>query len=115
MAKDFGFVLLKRDKSSILVQIHKEVHKIEVVESFEFSSDRKRMSVIIKWRGSYFIYAKGADNVILERSADSPFKIAESIDRLCRSGLRSLLVGVRMIDEKMIDEFVTALRHASIE
>lgn len=65
MAKDFGFKFLKRDKTSILVEISKSVHRIEVVTCFPFSSDRKRMSVIVKWRDSYILYIKGADNVIL--------------------------------------------------
>ena len=43
MAKNIGYVFLRRDKNSVSVEIGKEVHKIEVVARFPFSSDRKRM------------------------------------------------------------------------
>lgn len=66
MAKDYGFRFLKRDKSSILVEINGQVERIEVVETFPFSSDRKRMSVIIKRRGCYMLYAKGV-SILLYR------------------------------------------------
>lgn len=65
MAKNIGYIFLRRDKDSVTVEIEKEVHKIEVVARFPFSSDRKRMSVLVKWRGSFALYVKGADNVIL--------------------------------------------------
>lgn len=65
MAKNIGYVFLRRDKDSVTVEIMKEVHKIEVVARFPFSSDRKRMSILVRWRGSFILYVKGADNVIL--------------------------------------------------
>jgi len=37
------------------------------VRRIEFSSDRKRMSVLVKEDGVYKLYTKGADSVILER------------------------------------------------
>ena len=40
---------------------------IELLNSFEFNSDRKRMSVIIKHNGLYKLYSKGADSIIKAR------------------------------------------------
>ena len=40
---------------------------IELLYSFEFSSDRKRMSIIIKHDGFYKLYSKGADSIIKAR------------------------------------------------
>lgn len=41
----------------------------ELLESFAFSSDRKRMSVIIRHNEKIFLYSKGADNIIKSRLA----------------------------------------------
>lgn len=38
--------------------------KVELLFSFEFNSDRKRMSVIIKHKGVIKLYTKGADAII---------------------------------------------------
>lgn len=43
--------------------------KVELLFSFEFNSDRKRMSVIIKHKGVIKLYTKGADAIIKERLA----------------------------------------------
>lgn len=95
MAKNMGYVFMRRDKDSVSVEIKKEMHKIEVAARFPFTSDRKRMSVLVRWRGSFLLYTKGADNVIFERASPSPFQLSASIDRLSRNGLRSLLIAAR--------------------
>lgn len=72
------------------------------------------MSILVRWRGSFLLYTKGADNVIFERASPSPFHLAASIDRLSRNGLRSLLIATRMISEKDVDEFAKDLALASV-
>lgn len=109
-----GYKFMRRDKDSVSVEIKKEMHKIEVITRFPFTSDRKRMSILVRWRGSFLLYTKGADNVIFERSLQSPFNISASIDKLSCSGLRSLLVASRLISEKDVDEFKKDLGLASV-
>lgn len=41
--------------------------KIELLYSFEFNSDRKRMSVIVRHNGIIKLYSKGADAIIKNR------------------------------------------------
>ena len=46
-----------------------DVAETKLVYQFEFTSLRKRQSVIVMDKdGSYTLYTKGADNVILERT-----------------------------------------------
>jgi magnesium-transporting ATPase (P-type) len=40
---------------------------VELLRSFEFNSDRKRMSVIIRDNGIIKVYVKGADSIIKSR------------------------------------------------
>lgn len=40
------------------------------LHTIEFTSDRKRMSVIIEDEGKIYLFCKGADNVIIERSGE---------------------------------------------
>jgi len=41
--------------------------EVDLVQLFEFNSDRKRMSVVIKDGDDYKMYIKGADIKIIER------------------------------------------------
>lgn len=83
-ARDLGFVFLGRDKDLIYVSLLGEFETIAVLNVLEFSSDRKRMSTIVRRNnGKLVLLCKGADNVIYERlspeSADS--KIARDTQR----------------------------------
>lgn len=67
-ARDLGFVFLGRDKDLIFVSIMGEIETITVLNVLEFSSDRKRMSTIVRRQnGKIVLMCKGADNVIFER------------------------------------------------
>ncbi|PJF18947.1 Phospholipid-transporting ATPase [Paramicrosporidium saccamoebae] len=72
-ARDLGFVFLGRDKDFIFVSNLGEIETITVLNVLEFSSDRKRMSTIVRRQnGEIVLMCKGADNIIFERlSQDS--------------------------------------------
>ena len=63
-ARDLGAKLLARSKEEM--RIYNEADKME--ESFRvcfempFTSDRKRMSVVVQQFGEYFVFTKGADS-----------------------------------------------------
>ena len=44
--------------------------KIELLRLFEFDSDRKRMSVIVRHQGVIKLYVKGADSIIKSRLSE---------------------------------------------
>lgn len=41
---------------------------------FEFSSDKKRMTVVIKIGKEYVLFCKGADEILLEMMNECPHK-----------------------------------------
>jgi len=69
-AKQFGFEFKgfdKQDKITILVKKTGKLHKYELLHVCEFTSTRKRMSVIVKNEsGKIIVMCKGADSVIYE-------------------------------------------------
>lgn len=72
--------------------------------AFEFTSDRKRMSVLLRMpNGSTRLYVKGADDMIMARLSHDPAlnppalvkQIQASIDGYAEQGLRTLVYGYR--------------------
>ena len=54
------------------IWIDEDVLEMRIIRIMEFSSERKRMSILVhdKSDGMYKLYCKGADNVIIERLKD---------------------------------------------
>ena len=100
------------------------VEQYQQLAEFEFSSDRKRMSVIVKARsvgghvlsgnqggggvhGGLRIYVKGADDMILQRLAPGQLRpgpggksaVEKQIDEYAASGLRTLVMAYRDISD----------------
>jgi phospholipid-transporting ATPase len=106
-----GFVLKKLDKaSSRKIEILGEEHEFEVLNIFEFSSDRKRLSIIVRDNGQIKMYIKGADSVInklLTNKSKKEFneEAQHYVDFFSKSGLRTLYVGMKVIDEKTYEDW----------
>lgn len=79
--------------------------KFEILNTIEFTSDRKKSSIIVKDGDSYKLYIKGADSMIYSiLSKDNPPEFMEQcqkyVDLFSKKGYRTLLVGMRILDEK---------------
>ena len=68
-AMDFEFVQSTQQSTTIKVRGVDKTY--ELLEVFSFTSDRKRMSVIIKTGGTIKMYTKGADSIIKSRLSAS--------------------------------------------
>ena len=72
-ARDFGYVLIDRPAHAIHLQTTDTQGNLctetyEVLDVIEFSSKRKRMTIIIRMPdGRICVFCKGADNVIMDR------------------------------------------------
>lgn len=56
------------DFNRMMVKVKGVVQNFELLQVLEFSSSRKRMSVIVKnFNDEIFLYTKGADSVLFER------------------------------------------------
>ncbi|KFA79859.1 hypothetical protein S40288_03763 [Stachybotrys chartarum IBT 40288] len=72
-ARDMGYLVIDRPAQTIVLQISDPdgttwKERYQVLDVIEFSSKRKRMSIIIRMPdGRLCVFCKGADNVIMER------------------------------------------------
>jgi magnesium-transporting ATPase (P-type) len=64
-----GYEFIKTTQDSSHIGIHGEVKQFELLQTFSFNSDRKRMSVVIRDGDHIKLYTKGADNIIISRLA----------------------------------------------
>ncbi|XP_017975348.1 PREDICTED: probable phospholipid-transporting ATPase 8 [Theobroma cacao] len=109
-AKEVGFQFFVRNQTSI--KLHeldlvsgKSVERVyKLLHVLEFSSARKRMSVIVRNpENQLLLLAKGADSVIFERLAKHgrafEAQTKEHIDRYSEAGLRTLAIAYRELDD----------------
>lgn len=114
-AKNFGFFFYRRSPTAIYVR-ESNVEKMgkiedvtyEILNVLEFNSTRKRQSVICRYPdGRLVLYCKGADNVIYERlrEGDDDLKTVtrEHLEQFGSSGLRTLCLAYRNLDEEMYE------------
>ncbi|KAF2259271.1 phospholipid-translocating P-type ATPase [Lojkania enalia] len=74
-AQDMGFLVINRDVHSITLKImplgtdsELVLETYEILDVIEFSSKRKRMSIIVRFPdGRICIFCKGADSIIMQR------------------------------------------------
>ncbi|XP_017055725.1 phospholipid-transporting ATPase IF isoform X2 [Drosophila ficusphila] len=84
----------------------------------EFTSDRKRMSVIVRdTDGRKWIYTKGAESYVFplcaNSSADLVSKTDGHISDFARLGLRTLAIARRLIPEEEYQDFLVELAQAN--
>ena len=105
-AKEQGYTFLQSSNEFRVIRINKTIHTFTVLNILNFSSERKRMSIIIRDKnGLIKLYIKGADCEITKRmSRNSKNKLysnftTKSVDKLSCEGYRSLLIGYKIINE----------------
>jgi len=106
-AADVGFVFHGRDREILKLQtpFSEEVEKYELLNILEFTSARKRMSVVLrKLDGAderIFLLTKGADSVIFERlkAGGDELKAAteKHLGEFASGGLRTLTLAYKVI------------------
>ena len=111
-AADVGFVFRGRDREILRLQtpFSEEVEKYELLNILEFTSARKRMSVVLRKLdaedGRLFLLTKGADSVIFERlkagSDDLKKTTEQQLDDFANEGLRTLTLAYKIIPGKQI-------------
>ena len=71
--KFLGGELINKHGNNVTISIHGVNETWEVAKILEFTSERKRMSVLVHQpkRKRYMLYSKGADDMILSRSCKS--------------------------------------------
>ncbi|KNC47942.1 uncharacterized protein AMSG_04177 [Thecamonas trahens ATCC 50062] len=111
-----GVVLLSTAGNGITISVCGVEENYQVAAVLEFTSDRKRMSVIVQdAAGEYMLYIKGADNLIMDRlRPDEPLlaPTQSHLEAAAREGLRTLLVAQRTLDRAETEAWLAAYREA---
>ncbi|XP_016332077.1 probable phospholipid-transporting ATPase IA isoform X5 [Sinocyclocheilus anshuiensis] len=116
-AQNLGFVFSGRTPDCVIVESHGEEEKYELLHVLEFTSTRKRMSVIMRTpSGKIRLYCKGADTVIYERLTDSSrYKdiTLKHLEQFATEGLRTLCFAVVDISESSYQQWLEVHHRAS--
>ena len=112
-AAAFGFIFKSKTSTSITIQNHlKADETFELLAVIDFTSSRKRMSVIVRTRDQRIkLYCKGADNVILDRISKQPEQsehkeaTLQHLDHFAREGLRTLVLAYADISDDDFSEW----------
>lgn len=100
-----GFVFEGSSSDSIELNVRGVRRSLKFHNSFEFNSDRKRMSVIVSENDVYKLYVKGADSIIKARlSKNTPQQFLETtndyLTQFSLVGLRTLMMAVKVLSEE---------------
>jgi phospholipid-translocating ATPase len=114
-AADVGFIFRGRDREILSLQtpFSDEIERYELLNILEFTSARKRMSVVLRKLdgedGRLFLLTKGADNVIFERLRSGNDELKEiterHLDEFASEGLRTLTLAYKVIPGQFIQLF----------
>ncbi|QSL66579.1 hypothetical protein MERGE_000961 [Pneumocystis wakefieldiae] len=102
-ARDLGFVMTARRKTSINLNIHGKEEIYKILNILEFSSFRKRMSIIVRApNNEIYLFCKGADSTVIPLTNDSTLKNKTTNDlrEFAKEGFRTLVVARRKLSEQ---------------
>ncbi|KAK0132802.1 Phospholipid-transporting ATPase IB [Merluccius polli] len=109
-AKGLGFVFTARTPDSVIIDARGKEQTYELLNVLEFSSNRKRMSVVVRTpSGKLRLYCKGADNVIFERLTEaSQYKelTVAHLEQFATEGLRTLCFAYVDLEEAAYQEWL---------
>jgi phospholipid-translocating ATPase len=108
-AEEMGMVLLQREEKFIQIEdSNGHQHTYDILENFPFSSDTKRMGIILKNRQTKQImfYLKGAETVMeIKTRPNQRDSLRENCEQLAQDGLRTLVITQKELKEDRYDDF----------
>eukprot|EP00698_Gefionella_okellyi_P009875 TRINITY_DN2532_c0_g2_i1.p1 TRINITY_DN2532_c0_g2~~TRINITY_DN2532_c0_g2_i1.p1 ORF type:complete len:1126 (-),score=220.66 TRINITY_DN2532_c0_g2_i1:130-3507(-) len=101
----------------VTIQIHGQPIVVRVTDVLDFTSDRKRMSVICEMPdGKIKLYTKGADDIMMRRIVpDHPLRdvTRQHLDLFSKKGFRTLVFASRDLQVEEAEEWRRAFKSAS--
>ena len=111
-------LISRTDKLIELKNLDNYIEKYEILAEFPFTSESKRMGIIVKniEHGHIIFYMKGAENVIEKYcSEDKKSYIIENSDILASSGLRTLVFTQKILSERYFNNWIVDYNAAKNE
>eukprot|EP00736_Rhodelphis_marinus_P004197 Rmarinus@m.28948 len=118
-AGSLGFTFIDRSSKGVYVETPKGRQLYEILQTNEFTSARKRMSVVVRMPdGRLMLMVKGADNVILARlhkgQDDVQSRTEQQLLSYAEEGLRTLCIAVRELSSEEHANWAKKYDEASI-
>ena len=110
-----GYKLIETSINTKTVRIAGKDFSYEILKVLGFSSERKRMSIIVKDKYGIKLYSKGADTEISKRlskkslQSESYDVITNGLLEFSRKGLRTLMIAYRKIKENDYTSWINKL------
>lgn len=125
--EEVGLKLTHRDRQSIVLESSNTgdvVVRVRILEIFPFTSDSKRMGIIVEFEhggdmlespveSEIWFYQKGADTVMTSIVAANDW-LDEETANMARKGLRTLVVGRKRLSSQQYQEFTAQYKQASL-
>ncbi|OAD56072.1 putative phospholipid-transporting ATPase IF, partial [Eufriesea mexicana] len=108
-------IIFQRSTSDVIdLKIDNKILTYDKLEVLEFTSERKRMSVIVKdSAGDFWLYCKGADSAMFPLMVSG--KINETITHVAdfsMRGFRTLVIGYKKMNQREYEQLVQKVEHA---
>lgn len=118
-ARDAGFVFVQHVGGVTTILADGKPLEFKVLETIEFDSTRKRMSIIVRGPGGQVVvYSKGADSIMFGRLANDARTKAEQealgmdLDAFAATGLRTLVMCAKTVPEDEYADWSNRYRDA---
>ena len=116
-ARDMGYSFNGTINNVTSVEHHLQTFTVPLLEVIEFSSTRKRMSVIVELDQIYLI-CKGADSIIYSRLAPNQQEMKnqtlQHLEMFANDGLRTLCIAYKILSKEEYEAFKAEMHEASI-
>ncbi|PON34844.1 P-type ATPase, subfamily IV [Parasponia andersonii] len=116
-AAQLHMVFFNKNANILEIKFNASTLRYEVLEILEFTSDRKRMSVVVKdcQNGNIILLSKGADEAVLPyaRAGQQTRTYIEAVDQYAQLGLRTLCIAWRELEEDEYQEWSLMFKEAS--
>ncbi|XP_011622669.1 phospholipid-transporting ATPase 1 [Amborella trichopoda] len=124
-ASAYGYTLMERTSGHIVIDIHGEEQRLDVLGLHEFDSVRKRMSVVVRFPDdSVKVLVKGADSSIFnilaevtdqreDQSTGIRCATQNHLNEYSLQGLRTLVLASRDLSEMELEEWFQSYQEAS--
>lgn len=108
--------LIERDRTFVQLRNSKGIYEnYDIIANFPFSSQSKKMSVLVKQRetGKIIYYVKGAE-VVMEGLMKSTQRalLLEFCEQLAMEGLRTLVFAQKVLTEQELNQFMEQYNEA---
>lgn len=112
---EVGLRLVRRDRNNMVLQLEStgQLREYEILNVFPFTSESKRMGIVVRDGEDYWFFEKGADTVMASIVQTNDW-LEEETANMAREGLRTLVVGRKRLSKKSYEAFSEAFAKAQM-